>query len=896
MKANSLNILLVLLLFCFQYIGAQELGKKGIAEQPIKQDSILQKKETANTIQKDSILEKGIDSIKKPKEVVDDIVTHNAQDYTIQNAKNKTVTLYNEAHVIYGDIDLKAGKIIVDYKNNTVFATGIKDSTGTKYEQKPVFKQGSQESEQDSIKFNFKTKKALVYGIKTIQGEMITYGEKTKRINDSTVYMRKLRFTTSKKKVPDYYIATEKAKLVPGKKIIVGGSNLVIADVPTPIYLPFAYFPLSKNRTAGFIIPSWGENNQQGFFLQNGGYYLPLNDYLDIELTGDIYSNGSWAVNTRSNYYVRYKYSGGLSIRYQKLTNSILGLSDYSKSKNYNITWNHSQDSKTSPNSRLSASVNLSGSGSFYRNSLNEIDNNRYLDNSFNSSINYSKKFIGTPFNLDIGLRHSQNSRTNAVSMTLPSLRVNMDRIYPFQGKGGIKRNALQKIGINYNLQSEYRVNTNDEEFFTAKMFREAQTGVQHNISASTNVKVFKYFTLTPSANYKDVWYFDRIEKSYDPNFVNPDNSLGGVVKDTISGFNRFNQYSVSASLSTSIYGNFNIKSRWLKKIRHTMRPSISWGYTPELASKHELQHQKGANPNEFVTYSPFEGGIYGQPSSGESNSIGISLSNVVEAKVATKDPDSEEEDRKIFLINNLNFNTSYNFIADSIRWSKVSFSAGIPVIQNRLTLNINGTLDPYQINEQGQRINKFNTSIFRLERAGMTTSFRLSDKDFTKGGDKDNKANKNNPNNPPDVYNTKINPTNEFATRTPQRSSSKEKNKETELYKAKIPWDISFSYGINYSNTNKVSEVQNHTLGFSGNFEPSPKWKIGFRSGYDIKEGAFSYTSLNFARDLDSWRFNFNWIPFGDRTSYNFFIGVKSSMLSDLKWDKVKPPDKRLF
>ncbi len=881
---------------------AQENNKKGIPEQSItKKDSvkILQKKSDLNLkkksilpIEKDSIPK---DSIIKPKEVIDFTITHDAEDYTIQNAKDKTITLYNKARVIYGDVDLKAGKIIINYRKNTVYATGIKDSTG--YAQKPIFKQGNQETEQDSILFNFKTEKALIYGIKTVQGEMITYGEKTKRVNDSTIYMRNLRFTTSKKKNPDYHIATSKAKLVPGKKIIVGGSNLVIADVPTPLYLPFAYFPLTQERTSGFIIPSWGDNNQQGFFLQNGGYYFALSDYFDLQTTGDIYSNGSWAVNFNSNYNVRYKFSGNLNFRFQNLTTSIPGFSDFSKASNYNLSWNHRQDAKSSPNSNLTARVNISSSSQFFRQSLNEIDQNQRLTNSFNSSISYYKKFVGTPFNMTATMSHNQNSGNDIINMTLPSLQVNMDRIYPFTGKGGVKKNPIQKIGLNYSMRGEQRITTNEENFLTGKMFDGARSGVQHTISTNTNIKAFKYFTLSPNLNYKDVWYFDKIKKRYDPNIENTNGTFGAAVNDTISGFTRFNEYSFGVSMSTNIYGTFNFKKGRLKAIRHTIRPSISWSYRPNFASEFEERVRRSSTPGDVITYTPFENGIYGGPGSGVSNLVSFSVNNVFEAKVKPKDPDSDEEDKKITLLNNLNFSTSYNIAQDSLRWSNVSFSTGTQLFKNKMSVNLSGSLDPYQVNSNGVRIDKFNRSLFRLSNATLTANYSFSNKDFEEKKEDDKKdKNKNNPNNPPDVFGSDVNPTNGFHNQIPNNQKEPEE-KTADLYKAKVPWNLSFVYSSNYSN-NGISNIgiQSHTVGFSGSVDLTPKWKVGFRSSYDIKNGAFSYTTMNFSRDLDSWRFNFNWVPFGNFTSYNFFIGVKSSMLSDLKWDKRQPPDRRLF
>ncbi len=903
MQTNLTYILLFLSILSTLSLASQDFGKKETLPVSIKRDTLpTVKKDTSLFIKANSILKKKTDTIAKdsikPKEAIDGIITHDAEDYSIQNTKNKTVTLYNKAHVVYTDIDLKAGIIIIDYKNNTVYAKGIKDSTG--YKQRPVFKQGNQESEQDSILFNFKTKKALVYGVKTVQGGIITYGEKTKRVNDSTIYMRKLRFTTSKKDIPDYYISTNKAKLVPGKKIIIGGSNLVLADVPTPIFLPFAYFPLTDKRTSGFIIPSYGESNNQGFFLQNGGYYFAVSDYFDFTLLGDLYTNGSWGLRGDSNYYLRYKFSGNFSIQFENLKQSLLGLSDFSETTNFNIRWRHSQDTKASPNSRFSAHVDL-GSSTFYRQSLNEFNSSQFLKNTLSSSISYYKKFVGTPFNMNVTATHSQNTNTEAITMTLPSLQVNMERIYPFVGKGGIKKTPIQKMGFNYSMQGEYRINTTDDEFFTPKMFREAKSGVKHNTSTNTNIKAFKHFTLSSSISYSETWYFNKINKRFDTTITNTDGTTGRIVNDTISGFNRFNNYNVSMSLSTNIYGTFNFKKGRLKAIRHTFRPSVSWGYRPDFAEKHNLQVQQSIDPTvDLLTYSPFEGGIYGTPGSGVSNSIGISLNNVLEAKMAPKDPESDEDDEKITLLNNLNFSSSYNIAADSLRWSTVSANAGTRLFKDKLALNVNATLDPYQINSEGTRINKFNSNLFRVTNIGVTANYSLSSKDFEDKGDntKDNKNQGNGAQDTPDVFGGNIDRTNGFNSNPNSNQNNDEtKTKKTELYKAKIPWTLNLVYAFNYSKTGLASSInRGNTLMFSGDVELSPKWKVGFSSGYDIEQQDFTYTRLSFSRDLDSWRFNFNWIPFGPNTSYNFFIGVKSSALSDLKWEKSRPRDQILF
>ena len=721
---------------------------------------------------------------------------------------------------------------------------------------------------------------------------MFTYGEKTKRVNDSTIYVRKIRFTTSDKDNPDYYITTNKAKLVPGKKIIVGTSNLVLADVPTPLFLPFAYFPMSETSVSGFLIPAFDTGSStRGIGFQNGGYYFAINDYVDLTLLGDAYSNGSWGVRVSSNYNKRYKFNGTFSFNFENNINGIRGFDDFSRANNFNVRWSHNQDSKASPNSRFTASVNL-GSSRFFRESLNQFNVSQSQNNTFNSSINYSKNFVGTPFNMAVTASHQQNTNTESIIMTLPSLTLNMNRIYPFAGKDGVKKNPIQKLGFNYNMQGQYLINTTDDEFFTSKMFETARAGMQHKTSTNTNIKAFRYFTLSPSANYEETWQFDYIQKNYDQ-------TNNEVVTDTLRGFKSYREYNLGVSLSTNIYGDFSFSKGRLKAIRHTFRPTISYTYRPDFQDRYLEQVQQSADPLDVIDYTVFDNGIYGRPSGGLSNSIGISLNNVLEAKVAPKDPDSDEDDEKIMILNNLNFNTAYNIAADSLRWSNVTFSAGTRLFKDKLAVNLTGSLDPYQVNENGVRIDKFNPGIFRLSNANLTANYSISSKDFEKD-DKNKSANQesrngNGANNPPDTMGAQIDPTNRFGRQDANDVGGG--TKETELYNSKIPWTLNLVYAATYRNNGvDPGEIGVHTLGFSGNIELSPKWKVGYSSGYDVKNGAFSFSRFNFTRDLDSWQFNFNWVPFGSNSSYTFFIGVKSSTLADLKWDKNKPPDRLLF
>ena len=898
MQTNRSYILLFYCIFFIRIGFSQDAtSQNNLAISPAKKEVIdTDKKKNGFESKKDSLGFKKTDSIAldtiQPKESIEDIIVHVAKDYTIQNAKNQTVTLYNEANISYTDIDLKAGIIIIDYKKNTLFAKGIIDSLG--YNQLPIFKQGGQESEQDSIIYNFKSKRALIYGLKTKQGEMFTYGKKTKRVNDSTIYVRNIRFTTSEKKIPDYYIATNKAKLVPGKKIIVGSSNLVLADIPTPIFLPFAYFPIGETSVSGFLIPAFDTgSSSRGIGIQNGGYYFAINDYMDLTVLGDAYSNGSWGMRLSSNYRKRYRFNGSFNFNFENNINGIRGFDDYSKSNNFNIRWSHSQDSKASPNSRFTASVNL-GSSKFFRESQNQFNISQTQTNTLNSSINYSKTFVGTPFNMNVTASHQQNTNTEKITMTLPSLTLNMNRIYPFAGKGGVQKTPIQKMGFNYTLQGQYLINTNDDDFFKPKMFETARSGAQHRTGTNTNIKAFKYFTLSPSVNYEETWQFDYIQKNYDI-----ENNV--VVTDTLRGFKSYREYNAGVSLSTNVYGTFNFKKGRLKKIRHTFRPSISYSYRPDFKDKYLKKVKQSADATDLLDYTVFDQGIYGAPSSGLSNAIGISLNNVLEAKVAPKDPDSDEEDEKITLLNNLNFNSSYNIAGDSLRWSPVSFSAGTRLFKDKLAINLNGSLDPYKVVSQNgriTRINQFNPNILRLTNANLTANYSISSTDFDKSAKKESNNNSGNgAQNGTDILGANIDPTNRLGQNSINTSNRNKKNKETTLYKADIPWSINLAYSTNYRNNGiDPGEIGVHSIMFSGNVELSPKWKMGYSSGYDIKGGAFTFSRFNFTRDLDSWQFNFNWVPFGTNSSYTFFIGVKSSVLSDLKWDKNKPPDRRLF
>lgn len=834
------------------------------------------------------------DSITKPKGLLDGIINYKAKDITSVNQKKKQIYLYNEAQVQYQDMDIQSGVITIDYANDLVYAGRIKDSLGN-YSQPPVFKQGSDIVEPDSIVFNMKTKKALIWNSKTEQQGGRIISKLTKKENDSVYFVKRAKFTTSENEEnPEYYFLLRKAKVVPGKKIVTGLTNMFIADVPTPIGLPFAFFPLSKKRTSGVIFPSFGEQNNRGYFLQNGGYYFALSDYIDLATLGDYYTNGSYGLRLESNYALRYKFRGTLSFRYENLINSERGFPDYSKSVIYNLRWNQNQDSKSNPSSRFSASVNL-GSSTYYQESINQLNSSNFLNNTLASSVSYSKTFQGEPqVNLSVTATHSQNTNTETINMTLPTFQGSVDRVFPFAPKTGSKKGVFQNINFQYNVRGENRIQTTDSLFFKKEMFEDAKAGVKHSIPVSTNFKLFKYFSMSTSANFDHNWTFKTIEKEYDTDTEE-------VVVTTVKGFDSFTTYNFSTSLGTTIYGLFDFgEDKKIQAIRHVVRPSISYNISPAFNQYYDTYEVVSADglTTDQVEYSRFEQSLFGAPGNRFSSSIGLSLSNNVEAKVRAKDSTATEP-KKIFLLNSLNFSTNYNIAADSLNFSPVRMSGGTQLFDNKMSVNFGATLDPYALDNTNRKINEFNInnggSLFRISSANFTMSYNLSNDSF--GGDSDeNDAAKNESLRSGGRADDLFGKPQDFADRRLNNSNKNdEEAKPTDLYKYKIPWSLRLAYALNYNNSRRQNEISSHSLMFSGDIELSPRWSVGASSGYDFKNNGFTYTQLRFERDLESWRMNFSWIPFSSRSSWNFFIGIRSSILSDLKYDKQRQRDKTL-
>jgi len=822
--------------------------------------------------------------MKKP--LLESKIKRKAADYEKFDQKKKLITLYNKAEVYYQDIELKSGIIVIDYDKNEVYAGRIKDSTGA-FIQRPVFKQGANVVEPDSIRFNFKTKKALVWNSRTNQGEFNVKAAITKRENDSVYFMKGARFTTAKDiDNPEYYFQTNKVKFVPGKKVVVGITNMVIADVPTPLALPFAFFPMTEKSRSGIIIPSYNDSNTRGFSLQNGGYYFALSDNYDLAVLGDYYTNGSYGMRFESSYGKKYKFQGNINVRFENLITSERGYPDYTKTNIYNIQWSHSKDPKSNPNSRFSASVNM-GSSKYFVNSINQVNVGSRLNNTLSSSISYSKTFNSVPqVNLTLAATHSQNTNTEEINMTLPTLQLSVDRMFPFAPKDGVKKGFFKNINFQYNLRGENRIHTYDSLFFKPQMFKDAKVGVQHSIPLSTNFKVLKYFSATTSVNYNEVWYLKTIRRQFDA-------TQNKVVDTEVSGFDAFRTYSFTAGLGTTIYGMFNFgENKKIQAIRHVMRPNIAYSYTPSFAKYYDTYDPDGSGTMR-KDYTRFDGGIFGAPGKNMSNNVSLSLSNTFEAKVTDKDS-TKTEPKKIMLLNNLNFSTSYDISADSLKWAPVRISGGTQLFKQKMNVNFAATLDPYAINNSGQRINTWNIdnggSLFRMTSANMTLNYAFSSKDGQMK-EKKNKQGERNGGREDDLFGTN---TDLGDRRDSQfKDSDEEKDPISEFFKYELPWDMNLAYSLTYSNSNREKKITGNSLMVSMNTDLTPKWKIGVSTGYDFVNKGVTFTQFRFERDLLSWRMDFNWVPFGDNAYWGFFIGIKAGVLSDIKWEKRNQPDR---
>lgn len=814
---------------------------------------------------------------KKSKNALKSTVNYASSDSIRFNLKNQEAFLYKENDINYEDINLKADYVEIDFISNTVYATGLEDTTG-ELTGKPVFTQADNSFTSRAMRYNYLTKKGLVQTVITEDGEGYIHGRQVKYMPNKDVNVFKGSYTTCEEEDPHYEFRFNKAKVIPGKKIVTGPAYLVIEDVPTPLFIPFGLFPNNKGQRSGIVIPTYGESSNRGFYFENGGYYFAINDYMDFKLVGDIYTLGSWALKPQYNYKKRYKFSGMLNFSYAENFLGEPGSPDYQASRDFSLRWIHNQDPKARPRSRFSANVNIVSSKF---NKFNPVSSNQYLSNTFQSSVNYSTNFANKYF-LTAALNHQQNTITREVNLTLPKVTFNVNRFYPLRRKNLKGRPKwYENISMNYNTTAENRINTYDTLIFKEDISKKMQNGMKHNIDLSSgSIKLLKHIVWSNSLNYTERWYSQSIRRrwSNDSVLVNGTWDEGFVETDTVYGFQAARDYRLSTSMSTTVYGMFNYSSGPVTAIRHVLKPSVSFSYNPDFSKpgfgyyKYYLNEQ-----GEPVQYSIFDRGIYGSPPGSEAGNIGFRLSNNLEMKVRSR-KDTVTGTTKVVLIEDLSLSASYDITKDSLNLSPLTVSGRTTLFKN-LQVNYSSTWDPYVLDSTGRRLDIFewdaSRRLFRPEKHNwrLSLAWNLNQDAFKR----------------------------ERETDVGTEQELEDINENIEGYVDwTVPWTLSLSYNLNYASdiiytgqyfnydvTKEKELIQ--TLSFNGTLNVTDNWKFDFRSGYDFEKGEFTYTSLGVYRNLHCWEMSFNWIPFGFRQSWSFSLNIKSSILQDLKLDKKK-------
>ena len=788
------------------------------------------------------------------KPLFDDLIDYNADDSVRFSIQEKKVYLYGNGFVKYLTTELRADYIELDMDKKLAMATGVPDSVG-KLKGTPKFKDGGQEFESTELHYNFDTKKGYVTEIITQEGEGYIQGKTTKKMSDSVYCVKHGMYTTcDEHDHPHFGLNMSKAKMIKDKKIFVGFTNLELEGIPLPIFIPFGFFPITKKATSGIIMPTYGEERMRGFNLRGGGYYIYINDYIDMNITGDIYTNGSWGLQYATQYRKRYKFNGNLNFTISKNYVSEKGLPDYQESSDWSVRWTHTQDGKANPYSSFSASVDMSSANNNYYNA-NTVDG--IANQRKQSSISWSKKWPESPFSLSGSFNHSQNSRDSSIAITLPNLSLRMTQIYPFRKKGKSgEMKWYDNIGVSYSAELRNSIQTKEDKLFKSSFERDWSNGFKHNIPISLQFKIAKDVTFTPSLNYNGYLNLKTIEKIWIP-----DTSANGgqfITRD-VPGLNYSHDYSASGSIgyTPTIYGMFMFKPGCkVVAIRHMIRPSISASYTPAIKPLGNYKKSYFDGEKE-VEYDIHEGLTYRPNTTGgkQSGSISFSLDNNVEMKVRNdKDTTGDEEFKKVKLLESFRISTSYNPFADSMNFSNISISARTKILNNKVDLNFSGTIDPYAIDTNNVRYNKYHGKLGRLTNATISTNFSFS---------ADNGQNKEKKN---DLVGGFYDDYMDFD----------------------VPWNISISYNFTYSRPSPYrSPTISQIVNFSGDLSLTPKWKLTFQSGYDIKNKEVTSTSFSVTRDLHCWEMTFNCMPFGQHQSYNFEIHVRSSLLRDLKLTK---------
>jgi hypothetical protein len=824
---------------------------------------------------------------------LNEISTITAEDSTVNDNEHQMTYLYGNARVKYGDFEMDADYIRIDQKNHLVFASGRNDPKTHRYTGRPISKMGRDDKPitSDSLLFNYQTKIGKIFNGATEQDGNYISGGQAKKLNEDEVAYKNALFSTCQLPYPYTHFGIVITKGIAEKKRIISGPfYLEIEGVPLPIGLPFAFFPKPDTRSSGAILPTFGEDAKLGFYLRNFGYYFGINDYIDLTTQGTFYSKGSYEANALTRYQKKYKYQGQVTLSYGSHN---YGLEGDPAQKDFNIQWSHSQDPNAHPGTTFSASVNA-GTSSYYQNNpaTTNYSLTQLTQNNLHSSIAYGKTWAGTPFNLTANISHSQDLSRKTVTMELPSFSFNMSTISPFDPKDRVgEQKWYQKITIGYSLVGTNKLNSIPEGdlFKSSTLTKRLQNGLQHQIPIGFNLNVFRYFQFNTNVNYSDRWYFQTTRKRFARGSLS---GLDSMIVDTVPGFRRVGEYSLSAGLSTKLYAMAVFKKGSIHRIRDVITPSIAFSYRPDYTSLNYGFNQIAVSnasipyPASVNRYSIFDQSIYGGPSGGRSAGLSFSVDNTIEAKVKAKSTDTSGLDRTVPILQGLSFSTFYNFAADSFKLSQISFSGHTSILNQKIGINFGGILDPYVVNVRdsisnnqvvryAQRQNKYS---FQNGAFPFLTSFNLS------MGASLNSTMFQPKKQQPVQQNT-------LGTMTAQQADRLAiLNSDPGAYiDFNVPWNISLNYSFNYNN-DRLSTVVSNTMQISGDLSITPKWKVQYTTNYDLKALKFSdATSFSIYRDLHCWDLAISWIPFGFYKSYSVTLKVRAAILQDLKLSKRK-------
>ena len=844
----------------------------------------------------------------KKKGAIDAPIHYKANDSIVFYGSGKGF-LYGEGNVRYEQarpIELKADLIQMNMDSNTVYATGRLDSLG-KPVGLPVFKDNTDEYSSKELAYNFETRKGFIKGGITQQGEGYIVADKTKKMNEDEMCMQGGKYTTcDHHDHPHFYLQLTKAKVKPGSYIAAGPAYLVMEDVPLPLVIPFGFFPFTSSYSSGIIMPSYGDEMERGLFLKNGGYYFAINDYLDLEVTGEIYTKGTWGLQLGSTYTKRYKFNGNFRASYREDVYGEKDLPGYSKYNNFKVAWSHRQDPKASQYSSLSASVDFTTSGYNQSNVNNYYNPAEQSKNITSSSVNYTQRFPESPWSLSVNALVSQRSQDSTISLSLPNITVAMSRIYPFKRKEAVgKERFYEKIALSYNMTFANSITAKENKLMTSSFTKDWKNAIDHKIPITASFNLFKYLTISPSINLHDRMYFNKVNRSW--NKQQQEEQL-----DTMSGFFNVYDFNVGVSMQTKLYGfytpNRKLFGDKIDRIRHVMTPSVSFNYHPDFGddvwdfySSYEkiIVDKNDINKitHQTVTYSPYSNGMYGVPGQGMVGAISWSLGNNVEMKVKDQKKSDEvgsTQYKKVSLIDNFTISGGYNFAADSMKLQNFNAQLRIKLTKS-FSLNLNGAFDPYKfgLNEYGKpvRVNQLR-DFPRFQGTGTSFQYTFNNDTFKKK-DKTKPTNDENQDEENSGVDFNLDQPSNIDKEKAEANSEKTTNSDGYV-KPAVTWSFTFNYSVRWGISNQFDydmmdykREWNHNLSFSGNLNPTPKWKLNYTGSFDLTALEITQMTLSIVRDLHCWRLSASVSPFGRYKSYMVTVGVNASMLQDLKYEK---------